>query len=350
MEDPTGSDRLYGPYRLVGCLGRGGVATVYKAVHQLNNTTVALKVFPSDEMEFPEYVRRARRDVHALQQCAHPNLVRVLECALGGQNGYLAVEYVEGRNLRDLVRESGPMSVDKVLAVARDIAGALAHCHARGLIHRDVKPANIMIEDGTNRTVLLDFGIIKPLNPRGQAPTEESIAESLTYTTPEQFSNRDIDGRADLYQLGLVIYMMVTGRDPVPISSLMEGSSRSKRLAGAVCLKEASPTSPEGLDVIVSNCSQIDPGRRYHAVSDLLDDLDRIARGEPVVPRPSQRVTEKIQALSPQGARTRTIPALQPPAPGQALAPVLRFVRISRSLMLALLVLVIVLVSLWILR
>jgi serine/threonine-protein kinase len=293
----------FGPYRVVARLGRGGMARVYKAVHADDGTTVALKVLEQPDGDSAEFYKRARREVAALQMCSHRNILKVHAFHIEpGKGGWVAMEFIDGSNLQDMSAR-GAMEIGTILQIARDIGGALAYCHARELFHRDIKPANIMVEGGTGRAVLLDFGIVKAMNMTQISGFQREVIGTLTYMSPEQFLSKAVDGRTDVYQLGLVLYRLAAGRDPPPVMDLLEKESAGDRAAAAAPIRSQNASVPAALETLIENCIYLSPDRRYASAQDFLGDLDRIARGESVTPRPAPRATAKKPVVVPEGGR-----------------------------------------------
>jgi len=205
-------------YEVIGQLGRGGMGTVYQVRHIILDTIQALKVLPPDLAENKEMVERFHREARVMAQFDHPNIVRVLDVDRDDDLNfyYFVMEYIQGKTLRQLLQEKGPLPLPEVLEISRQVAIALAyaHNHKRPIIHRDIKPANIMIrdhfEEPSKRVVVMDFGIAKV----GDSDTTKTgmMLGTVKYSSPEQMLPREpLDGRADIYSLGLVIYEMHTG-------------------------------------------------------------------------------------------------------------------------------------------
>ncbi len=283
FENPVG--KMFGPYKVVEKLGRGGMAAVFQALHEPTQGLVALKVFIPPDGDTTEFFKRAKREVVALQMCSHPNILKVHGFEFEGEGGYVAVEYIQGKNLQEVSDERGKQDLDLLVKIARDVGGALAYIHARGLFHRDLKPANIMLEEGTGRCVLLDFGIVKATNLTQISGFQKEVMGTLTYMAPEQFLSRDVDGRTDLYQLGLVLYRLATQSDPPPVMDLVERADRG--LAGpALPIRGINPDLPESFEMVIANLTHPAMEGRYSTAHELLKDLTKVQAGEPVAAKP----------------------------------------------------------------
>lgn len=226
----------FGPYRGLELIGRGGMGEVYKAQHPTLNRPVALKLLPASLATAPEFRKRFEREARTLTTLQHPNIVRVLESGEASGAAYMVMDYLAGRDVGAYLREHGRFSPTHAIAILTDIAAALDYAHAQGLVHRDIKPSNVMLENATDdgertteaqpssvagrpsgeamRAVLMDFGIAKLLN--GQtAMTQTGLLGTLDYIAPEQIqASAEVDGRADVYALGVMAYQMLTGELP----------------------------------------------------------------------------------------------------------------------------------------
>lgn len=286
LEDPP---RLSG-YAIRRLLGRGGSGTVYEAVEVSTNSVVALKVLHSTLATIPEARERFLREARSAVRLEHPHIVRVR--AAGEEDGvyFIAFDRVVGRPLRELT-DASPLPATRAAAWARDLADALVHAHARGVLHRDVKPANVFVTtDG--RVLLLDFGLARPADASRLTGTND-ILGTPGYMAPEQIHGRKCDERTDVYGLGATLFAMVEGRSPYPNLNLMVHLGE---LEGGVP-PSLSPTVPAGLGAIVLKCLDPKPDARYPSAEALRDDLDRFLRAEPTLAERERRAHRRRRAI-----------------------------------------------------
>jgi serine/threonine protein kinase len=288
-------DSISGKYEVIGQVGRGGMGIVYKVRHRTLETILALKVLPEEFAEDSEVVQRFYQEARVMAQLSYPNIVRVLDIDKDGNTPYFVMEYIEGKNLSQVLRERGPLPLVEVLALSRQVAWALdyAHSHEPPVIHRDVKPENILIEERSGRAVVTDFGIAKVLGAGGKTRTGLMLG-TLLYCAPEQvLQHEKLDGRADIYSLGLVMYEMVARR-PF-FAGLDERALLGRVLYGP---EENVPTFAESVApefvALVTRAIARDPERRYQQAADLLRDieacLEQLAQTTPTVYLPNLEI------------------------------------------------------------
>ncbi|MGE4093714.1 MAG: protein kinase, partial [Candidatus Binatia bacterium] len=202
-------------YEVVGQLGQGGMGLVYKVRHTTLQNILALKVLPADLMDDEEMLARFYREARVMAHLSHPHIVRVMDIDRDDNMNlhYFVMEYIEGITLGQYIKNKGGLTPPEIIDISRQVAGALsyAHNHNPPIIHRDIKPANIMIEDRTSRMVVMDFGIAKELGS-GNSTSSGVVIGTLKYASPEQLRHEPLDGRADVYSLGMVMYEMYTGK------------------------------------------------------------------------------------------------------------------------------------------
>ncbi len=211
-----------GAYDNLEPIGRGGMAEIYKARHPTLDKTVAIKVLPPALAREADFRRRFEREAKVVAGLKHPNIVQVFDFGESEGTYYMVMEYIGGRDLGDVIRETAPLPLGRVQSIVEDIAGALDYAHSQGLVHRDVKPSNVMLEaitstgprERSERAVLMDFGIARILTG-GTRLTATGMMGTFDYIAPEQIqAAANVDGRADIYSLGVMVYQMLSGRLP----------------------------------------------------------------------------------------------------------------------------------------
>lgn len=252
-------ERLLDRYDLIRPLGVGGMGMVFLARDRTLDRPVALKFLPPHVASDPEAIRRFRDEARAASALDHPNIATVHDIA-EAEDGrhFIVMGFYEGETLRDRV-DRGPMPVHEAVPLAAQVAGALAAAHAAGIVHRDIKPSNILVT-GDGRARILDFGVAKVA---GQTPTRASgITGTLPYMSPEQTRGEEMDGRSDIWSLGVALYEMLTGRRPFPADTA-EALIQRIREDPPPPLRELSPEVPERVAQIVQRCLEKDPDRRF---------------------------------------------------------------------------------------
>ena len=270
--------RLVAHYRIVSRIGSGGMGDVYLAEDTRLGRRVALKLMPAwmtaDERMRARFLREAR----LASSLDHPNICEVYETGSGSGRLFIAMRYVEGVTLRDLVG-SRPLAPDALLAIAAQAAEALAAAHERGIVHRDVKSSNIVVAPDGHVTVL-DFGLAKLVEEAGVSWSTLTRTGALlgtpAYMSPEQAMGEPADHRSDVFSLGVVIYEMATGRVP------FEGDSHPDTLRAVVQdphrpIAELNAEAPAGLSAVVDRALAKDPADRYQSIAEMLADLRRVA-------------------------------------------------------------------------
>jgi serine/threonine protein kinase len=268
-------------YRLLGRLGAGAMATVYKARQLSLDRVVAVKILPKKYSQMPEFVERFYAEGRAAAKLNHPNIVAALDVGRHGEAHYFIMEYVEGHTVHEHLIKEGPYTEADALAIAIQIAKALNHAHQAGLIHRDVKPKNILI---TNQGVakLADMGLARAVSDREAAEAEAGKAFGTPYyISPEQIRGEvNIDSRADIYNFGATLYHMVTGK--VPFEGPDVSSILLKHLDEPLIPPDhINPGLSNGICEIIELCMAKVPKKRYAATIDLIEDLQAVAEGRP---------------------------------------------------------------------
>jgi eukaryotic-like serine/threonine-protein kinase len=206
---------ISGRYELEELVGSGGMSAVYRAHDRLLERKVALKILHQRYSEDAEYLERFRREARAVAQLAHPNIVTVIDRGEDEERQFIVFEYIEGDDLKQLVERTGPLPVDDVVRLGVDVAGALAFAHERGIVHRDVKPQNVLL-NGEGHAKVTDFGIARSLDVERGVTQTGTVLGTSSYIAPEQASGQPVDERSDVYSLGVVLFELLAGEVPFP--------------------------------------------------------------------------------------------------------------------------------------
>ncbi len=265
---------LAGRYELFERIGEGGMSVVYKAKDKLLNRFVAIKILKPQFISDHKFIDSFRRESQAAASMSHPNIVNIYDVGREGNIHYIVMELIEGRTLSDYIKEQGAMSYPKVIALSKQIAAALSFAHKNHIIHRDVKPHNVMITpNGTAK--ITDFGIAKAVNAATIVDNTDGIIGSVHYFSPEQARGGYVDEKSDIYSLGIVMYEMLTGSVPFdgdnPVNiALMHINGEMvppSRMVGGV---------PPALEHIILKCTDKYPVNRYASADELIEALNNL--------------------------------------------------------------------------
>lgn len=292
VQTPEQQARLAGAvgvpgYEIEGTLGRGGMGVVYKATQVGLNRVVALKMLIAGQYADPSLRARFLLEAESVAALEHPHIIRVFAFGESGGHPYLAMEFVPGGTLSERIRKGGPLPAKEATDLLAKLAGAVAHAHSRGVVHRDIKPLNVMLSaDGEPR--LTDFGLAKVGRADQNLSVTGQILGTPAYMAPEQAAGkvREVGTAADVYALGAVLYDLLTGRPP------FSGDSAAVTLQKVMTEEPARPRKlnasiPRDLETICMKCLEKDPARRYPTAQALADDLLRYGRNEPITARPA---------------------------------------------------------------
>ncbi|MHB8189480.1 MAG: Stk1 family PASTA domain-containing Ser/Thr kinase [Ferrimicrobium sp.] len=290
-------------------IARGGMADVFEAHDLLLDRSVALKVLFSELSTNATFVERFRREAQAAAALAHPNIVSVYDWGPANGTYYIVMELITGTTLAEVIRESGQVQSGRAAAIGADVALALAFAHRHGVVHRDIKPSNVLIADDGSVKVA-DFGIARAVTNDEDLTQTGAVLGTATYISPEQAKGDDLDGRSDLYSLGVVLYEMVTGVPPFvgesPIAVAYKHVTEAVRPP-----RQLNPLVPAGLEAIIMRCLQKDRSRRYADAGELRADLVRLLDDRPV--RTEMLVVGGIGDTTVMGAeRTQFISTVPP--------------------------------------
>jgi eukaryotic-like serine/threonine-protein kinase len=278
---PVDTPRIYsGRYELTHLVARGGMALVYRAVDRELDRAVALKVlFPELSVD-RAFVERFRREAQAAANLSHPNIVPVYDWGEDDGTYFIVMEYVEGKPLSAVLREGPPMEPEQIARIGAGVAAALAFAHRHGVVHRDVKPGNIlMTPDGDVKVT--DFGIARAVNTEESLTQTGAVMGTAAYFSPEQAEGKGVDARSDIYSLGVVLYEMAVGRPPFTGDSPVAVASKHVR-DHPVLPRVANPAVPAAFEAVVMKALSKNPADRYASAEELRADLLRFAEGRPV--------------------------------------------------------------------
>jgi len=266
-------------YRAVEKIGSGGMADVYKAVDDVLGRTVAIKVLHPRYAAEPNFVARFRQEAQAAANLSHPNIVNMYDWGREGETYYIVMEYVNGTDLKSLVTQRGPLDPAKAAEYAAQVCAALSVAHGYDIIHRDIKPHNIVLTpDGTIK--VMDFGIARAGNTT--MTQTNSVLGTAQYISPEQAQGKPLGPTSDLYSLGVTLYEMATGRLPfdadTPVATALaqvnEEPVPPRQIRGSI---------PPALEAVILRAMRKNPAERYASAAEMRDDLRRVASGQPAV-------------------------------------------------------------------
>lgn len=271
MDKYTGK-KLDGRYEIRELIGVGGMANVYHCYDTIDAREVAIKILKDEFLDNEDFIRRFKNESKAIAVLNHPNIVRVYDVSFGDMIQYIVMEYIDGITLKEYIDMQKVLDWKETVHLTVQILKALQHAHENGIVHRDIKPHNIMLlQDGTIKVT--DFGIARFSSNATRTMTEQAIG-SVHYIAPEQARGEKTDGKTDIYSVGVMMYEMLTGTLPFDGDSavtvaLMQLQAKAKRP------REINPDIPEGLEEITMKAMQKDPEDRYHSAVEMLSDIER---------------------------------------------------------------------------
>lgn len=301
MEDLTG--KQFGPYQIVAPLGEGGMAAVYKAYQGSMDRYVAVKVLPRQMAESEEFIARFKREARMLAQLQHPHILPVFDYGESEGYTYIVMPFVQSGTLADVIR-GRRMSMPEIRRIMTQVGDALAYAHARGMIHRDVKPSNVLVDERGN-CLLTDFGLARMTEATSKLTSSGAIMGTPAYMSPEQGAGKDLDGRSDIYSLGIIMYELVTGRVPyyadTPIAIVFKHIQDPLPSA-----RNYVPDLPDAVERVLLKCLSKSPEERYQTADDFVQAIQNAIPG--------------AGAASAPAAENRTALAASAPPPVQATA------------------------------
>ena len=268
--------KLDGRYLIESLIGVGGMANVYKGRDVRTGNQIAVKVLKEEFLDNEELVRRFKNESKAISILNHPNIVKVYDVSVTDQLQYIVMEYIDGITLKEYLKQrNGALTWKEVVHFATQVLSALDHAHSKGIVHRDVKPQNIMLQaDGSIK--MMDFGIARFSRAQSQTVSDKAIG-SVHYISPEQAKGDHTDARTDIYSVGVMMYEMLSGKLPFDGTgavsiAIMQISEKPKPLA------EVAPNIPVGLRQITEKAMEKDPADRYQSAQEMLDAIAAFRR------------------------------------------------------------------------
>ena len=272
--------RLDGRYEITELIGVGGMANVYKARDVIENRVVAVKILREEYLDNEEFLRRFKNESKAIAVLSHPNIVKVYDVSFSDRMQSIVMEYIDGITLKEYIEQQGALSWKEAVHFTVQILRALQHAHDKGIVHRDVKPQNIMLlSDGTIK--ITDFGIARFSRSETKTLTDRAIG-SVHYISPEQAQGETTDARTDIYSVGVMLFEMLTGRLPFEAENAI--SVAMKQIQSApIRPRSINPAIPEGLEEITMRAMQKDLSQRYQSAAEMLRDIDEFKRNPTIL-------------------------------------------------------------------
>ncbi len=264
--------KLDGRYEIHELIGVGGMANVYRCTDTIDDREVAVKILKDEYLNNEEFIRRFKNESKAIAMLSHTNIVRVYDVSFGDMIQYIVMEYIDGITLKEYIEMRGVLDWKEVVHFTTQILMALQHAHEHGIVHRDIKPQNIMLlQNGTIKVT--DFGIARFSDKATKTMTEQAIG-SVHYIAPEQAKGDVTDGKSDIYSVGVMLYEMLTGKLPFEADSAVSVALMQLQSTPAMP-RVINPDIPAGLEQITMKAMQKDPKNRYQSAVELLNDLER---------------------------------------------------------------------------
>ncbi len=289
---------LSGRYRLEAKLGSGGMSTVYLARDETLDRPVAVKVMHREMSEQEDQLQRFRQEARAVAKLTHPNVVSVIDAGEDGGHPYIVFEYVKGETLKQRISRVGALDTQEAIAYAIEVGRGLSVAHARNMVHRDIKPQNVLIDE-EGRAKLTDFGISRQLEQDGMTATGRVLG-TTDYVAPEQAMGKGVDPRSDIYSLGVVLYEMLVGQVPFHADSQV-GVAMKHVNEELPDVQRRRPEASAAVALVVERATSKNPAERYQTVAEMIDDLETALE------------VEAARAGSTTGEATSVLDAVPPP-------------------------------------
>jgi serine/threonine-protein kinase len=307
MENYCGK-RLDGRYEIREIIGVGGMSVVYKAYDNIDDRIVAVKILKEEFLSSEESRRRFKNESKAIAVLSHPNIVKVYDVSFGDRIQYIVMEYVEGITLKEYIEQQKVVNWKEAVHFVSQILLALQHAHDKGIVHRDIKPQNIMLlQDGTIKVA--DFGIARFSRDGTKTMTEDAIG-SVHYISPEQARGELTDDKADIYSMGVVMYEMLTGQLPFQSDNAVSIAIMQLQQE-AVPPREINPDIPLGLEQITMRAMQKNPNNRYHSAAEMMLDIDEFKRNPSIKFNYNYFVDKEPTKYVDSKQPTQTVPAVE---------------------------------------
>lgn len=292
--------QMLGPYRIINQIGRGGMATVYKAYQPSMDRYVAIKILPSELADSPEFTGRFQQEARIIAKLEHPHILPVFDYGESDGITYLVMRYLEAGTLKEKL-QSHPLSLSEIDRILTQFCEALNYAHGRGVIHRDLKPANALV-DAHENVFLTDFGIAKLLEGTSNFTRTDAVMGTPAYISPEQAQGQTVDARSDIYSLGIILYEMVTGRVPftadTPLAVIFKHVSDPLPLPSSI-----RPDIPEAVEQVILKALAKQPADRFTTAAEFLGAWKRAYAESERAPRASTLDSATVKASTPQTSR-----------------------------------------------
>ena len=266
----TKGQKINDRYEIIKTIGEGGMANVYLAEDTILERKVAIKVLRGDLSNDEKFIRRFKREALSVSNLSHPNIVEVYDVGEEDGNYYIVMEYIEGKTLKQLLQKRGALTLTEVIDIMSQLTDGLAHAHEAYIIHRDIKPQNIMIEDN-GRIKITDFGIAMALNST-QLTQTNSVMGSVHYLPPEQANGKGSTVKSDIYSLGILMYELLTGSVPFKGDTAVEIALKHMK-EKIPSVRKQNPTIPQSVENIILKATAKNPKNRYDSVREMYNDL-----------------------------------------------------------------------------